>query len=138
MSDLIEVTSDKSKIDMSILIEFLNKDSYWAKDRSIDVIQKSINNSKCYSLLVNGKFIGFARIVTDFCTFAYLCDVFIIKQFQHKKYGEQLINKIINDKELNGIFIYLLTRDAHGFYNKFGFKVDENLQKKLMCRRILL
>jgi GNAT superfamily N-acetyltransferase len=134
MDERIRVSMDKGDIDVEAVRHYLNDLSYWAKDRSMDVIQKSIANSRCYSLLSGGAFIGFARMVTDYATFAYLCDVFILPEFQGKGCGSVLLKAVTEDAELAGMRHYLFTRDAFGFYEHFGYKKDEVLATKLMAR----
>ena len=130
----IRVSTDKGDIDLEAVRHYLNDISYWAKDRSLDTIRKSIENSRCYSLLLDDRFIGFARMVTDYATFAYLCDVFVLPEYQGKGLGSVIIKAVTDDAELQGMRHYLFTRDAFGFYEHFGFKTDETLAKKLMAR----
>jgi GNAT superfamily N-acetyltransferase len=134
MDEKIRVSVEKSDIDLEAVRHYLNDLSYWAKDRSLDAIKKSIANSRCYSLLSGGCFIGFARMVTDYATFAYLCDVFVLPDWQGKGMGSVLLKAVEEDPELQGIRQYLFTRDAFGFYEHFGYKKDEALGQKLMAR----
>jgi GNAT superfamily N-acetyltransferase len=134
MVEGIRVSTEKSDIDVEAVRHYLNDISYWAKDRSMDAIKKSIQNSRCYSLLLDDRFIGFARMVTDYATFAYLCDVFVLPEFQGKGYGSILLKGVTEDAAYQGMRQYLFTRDAFGFYGHFGFKIDETLAKKLMAR----
>jgi GNAT superfamily N-acetyltransferase len=134
MGDGIRVSTDKADIDIEAVRRYLNDISYWAKDRSIDTIQKSIEHSRCYSLLLGDTFIGFARLVTDYATFAYLCDVFVLPEYQGQGHGSVLLKAITEDAELSGFRHYLFTRDAFDFYRHFGFSQDEALGKKLMVR----
>ncbi len=130
----VRVSTDKGDIDVEAVRRYLNDASYWAKDRSLDAIRKSIEHSRCYSLLLEERFIGFARMVTDYATFAYLCDVFVIPEHQGKGLGSVLLKAITEDAAYAGMRQYLFTRDAFGFYEHFGFKTDEALGKKLMAR----
>jgi GNAT superfamily N-acetyltransferase len=134
MDEEIRVSTDKIDIDLEAVRHYLNDISYWAKDRSLDAIKKSIANSRGYSLLSGGRFIGFARMVTDYSTFAYLCDVFVLPEWQGKGLGSVLLKAVTDDAELRGIRQYLFTRDAFGFYEHFGYKKDEALGQKLMAR----
>ncbi len=134
MQEAIRVSVDKADIDLEALRHYLNDLSYWAKDRSLEAIRKSIANSRCYSLLSGGRFIGFARMVTDCSTFAYLCDVFVLPEWQGKGLGSILLEAVEKDPEIQGFKHFLLTRDAFGFYEHFGYGKDEVLAQKLMSR----
>jgi len=130
----IEISKNKKDINIDIVTNYLRNESYWAKGRSINKIQISIDNSICYSLFLKKDFIGFARVITDRATFAYLCDVFITKQHQRHGYGKKLLEYIINDSELKDITIYLLTLDGHKFYEKYKFVSDDDLIRRVMRR----
>lgn len=134
MDDNLIISKDKNKIDFGKVVNYLQNESYWAKNRSKETILKSIKNSLCYSLLLNGEFIGFTRVISDYCTFSYLCDVFILTGYQNKKYGHKLIEYILNDDELKGTRLFLLTQTAREFYKKFGFKNEEEILKRVMYK----
>lgn len=115
------VTTDKSKINVEIVHQFLSQ-SYWAENIPIKTVQKSIDNSMCYSVLHQNTFIGFARVISDFATFAYLADVFIIPEQRGRGVSRWLMEVIMNHPELQGLRRFTLaTRDAHGLYARFGF-----------------
>lgn len=116
------ISTDKSKIDLDTIYNFLSK-SYWAEGISKQIIQKSIENSLCFGIYVRGTVIGFARVITDFATFAYLADVFIVPQERGKGLSKWLIQVIIDHPQLQHLRRFTLaTKDAHGLYAKFGFK----------------
>lgn len=121
------ISTDKSKININIVFNYLSKESYWGKGRSLELIQRSIDNSLCYSILTKtDEQVGFARVITDFATFAYLADVFVLPEFQGNGLGKMLIKKIIKHPQLEKIRRFLLaTQDAHGLYEQFGFKALE-------------
>lgn len=99
--------------------------TYWAADRSEATILKSIENSICYGVYDNNSNqIGFARVITDYATTYYLCDVIIDKEHRGKGIGFALLEFITDDEELKGLRGILATRDAHEFYKKFGFCND--------------
>ena len=115
------VSSEKSRINMSMVVNFLSQ-TYWAKDLQREQIEKSINNSSCFGLYQDEVQIGFARVITDYVTLAWLADVFILPDHQKKGYGQFLINAILNDPLLKDVRKWrLASRDAQEFYNKFGF-----------------
>ena len=135
VSESIHVSTDKSKIDLDALCGYLQGESYWAKSRSRDEIVRSVENSLCYSLLCGEEFVGFARVITDGVTFAYLCDVFVKTEFQRRHLGEALLKAVVEDEPLRGIPIFLMTKDAHGFYEKHGFASDDILKRIVMRRK---
>lgn len=126
MNNQIYISNNKEKLDISIIHNFLNNDSYWAKGRSLETIQKSIDNSLCFGVYCESQQIGFARVVTDYAVFAWIMDVFIIKEYRGKAYGKELMNAIKTHEKLQNIQRWgLATNDAHGLYEKFGFKLIE-------------
>ena len=135
MTDPVPVSTDKSKIDLDALCGYLQGESYWAKSRSRDEIVRSVENSLCYSLLRGETFVGFARVITDGVTFAYLCDVFVKTELQRTRLGEALLTAVVQDERLRGVPIFLMTKDAHGFYEKHGFASDDILKRIVMRRK---
>lgn len=120
---MIEISSDKCKLDLDLIHNYLSEDSYWAKGRSIETVKRSIVNSLCFGIYENDEQIGFARVVTDYAVFAWLLDVFILDTYQGKGYGKNLLSYIMAHPELQGLQRWGLgTNDAHGLYNKFGFE----------------
>ena len=120
---MIEISTDKHKINIAFVHEYLSTKSYWAKDVPLSVVQKSIENSLCFVMLKNEKQIGFARMITDYATFSYLCDVFIAPTEQGNGYGIALMKFIDAYPDLQNLRrIMLATADAHSLYEKFGYK----------------
>jgi len=116
------ISDDKSKLQIEKIIQMLNN-SYWAENRTKDVIEKSIKNSICIGVYDNEKQIGFARCVTDYATFYWLADVIIDPDYRKQGIGKILVDAAINHDDLIGCFGVLATRDAHGLYEKYGFKL---------------
>lgn len=115
------ISTDKSKLDLKIIHNFISN-SYWAKNRSLKTMKKAIDNSLCFGVYYGKKQVGFARVITDFTTFAYLADVFIIEEFRGKGLSKWLMNVILNYDSLKNLKRWFLaTKDAHGLYEKFGF-----------------
>ena len=129
MSDILEIrkdnymiTDDPKKVDIDALTALLST-SYWASRRPKAVIEKSISNSLCFSLYKENIQIGFARIVTDYATFAYLCDVIIEENYRGTGIGRWLINTVITHPDISPLrSILIITKDAHELYRKLGFK----------------
>jgi len=118
---MISVSKDKSKLDVPFIQNFL-KDIYWAAGRTMEEVQRTIDASVCFGIYLDGKQIGFARVITDYIVFAYLMDVFISEEFRGNGYSSLLIENMMTDPELQEVKIWrLATTDAHFLYEKFGF-----------------
>jgi GNAT superfamily N-acetyltransferase len=112
-----------------MIYDFLSQ-SYWAAGRPFTIVKKAIENSLCFGIYCNKKQIGFARVVTDYSTFAYLADVFILEEYRGKGYSKKLLKTIVEYPELQSIKRWILaTNDAHNLYAKFGFKSLKNPEK---------
>jgi len=119
---MIEISSDKNKLDIELIHSFLTE-SYWGKGRTKETVIKSIENSLNFGVYLNGKQIGFARAVTDYSIYVYLMDVFILPEERGKGYSKQLMESILEDSRLQDCKDWTLkTKDAHGLYEQFGFK----------------
>ena len=119
--DDLYITTDSEKIDINKVCELFSN-SYWASSRPKDVIVKSLENSLCFSLFHKDTQIGLVRLVTDYATFAYLCDVIIDENYRKNGIGTWFLQCVLKHPELQGLRRWLLaTKDAHGFYSKFGF-----------------
>ena len=115
------ISTDKEKFNLGYIHNFLRQ-SYWAQYIPEDVVRRSIEGSLCFGLYHNDAQIGFARVITDGATFAYLADVFIDEGFRGKGLSKWLIEVILQHPSLQGLRRFLLaTRDAHGLYKQFGF-----------------
>lgn len=131
--DEYSITSDFSRIDIDAVISLLSK-TYWAKARPKDVILKSLENSLCFSLFHLEKQIGLIRVITDYVTFAYLCDVIIDENYRHQGLGKWSLECVLKHPELIDIKRWcLFTADADEFYKKFGFEIFDN-KSKFMIR----
>ena len=118
-----KISTDKSKLQIEVIHNFL-KDAYWSKNKPKELIEKSIAGSLCFGVYYKEKQIGFARVITDYTTFGYLADVFIIDEFRGKGLSKWLMEFILNHPEVQGFRGWMLkTKDAHGLYEKYGFKV---------------
>jgi len=116
------ISTDKSKLDVNLIHNYLSNDSYWANGIPFDTVKKSIDNAVCFGLYENDKQIGFARVVTDKATFGYLGDVFILESHRGKGLSKWLMECILKHPELQGFRRWiLLTRDAQSLYEQFGF-----------------
>jgi GNAT superfamily N-acetyltransferase len=128
---MVIVTTDKSKLDVPFIQQFL-KDIYWAAGRTFEEVQTTIDNSFCFGIYLNDKQIGFARVITDYVVFAYLMDVFIAEEHRGKGYSSILINSMMTEPKLKEVKIWrLATSDAHFLYEKFGFKALAHPEKMM-------
>ncbi|MNZ85602.1 Acetyltransferase (GNAT) family protein [compost metagenome] len=125
------ISDDKSLLDFTAIKGFLAQ-SYWGNHRSEDTVTRSIQHSLCYGVYDNSKQIGFARVVTDFATMYWLCDVFIDEAYRGQGIGKRLVEAIITSDELKGIMGVLGTKDAHELYEQYGFTRD---QERIMRRK---
>ncbi len=116
------ISTDKTKLDIAVIHNYLCNESYWAKNIPIDIVEKSIEGSFCFGVYNSNKQIGFARLITDHATFAYLADVFIANEYRGKGLSKMLMKEIMGHPSLQGLRRWMLaTRDAHGLYAQFGF-----------------
>ena len=106
----------------------LLKTTYWANQRSMEKIEKSLRNSSCYGIYLDDKkkLVGFARVISDYATTYYLCDVVIDGAYRGRGLGKALISYIVSLPEYASLRGLLLTRDAHALYEKFGFETVKN------------
>lgn len=116
------VSTDPGKLDLQVIHQYLSCESYWAQNIPLEVVQRSIANSFCFGLYYNDRQIGFARLVTDKATFAYLADVFILPGYRGKGLSKWLMETIHAHPDVQGLRRWMLgTRDAHSLYKQFGW-----------------
>jgi GNAT superfamily N-acetyltransferase len=126
--DLV-ISTDPSRLDRSLVARFL-AGSYWAKGIPQEVVDRSIENSLCFGLYHGQKQLGFARVITDFATFAYLADVFVVETSRGEGLGVWLMEVIMGHTRLQHLRRWMLvTRDAHGLYEKFGWRPLSNAER---------
>lgn len=115
------ISTEQAKIDLAFVHGFLSR-SYWAQNISVEVVRRSIENSLCFGLFEAERQIGFARVVTDSATFAYLCDVFVIEERRGRGLSKWLMETTLAHPKLQNLRRWMLaTKDAHGLYGQFGF-----------------
>ncbi|GAA4913993.1 GNAT family N-acetyltransferase [Mucilaginibacter defluvii] len=124
------LSTNKNLIDIKAVHNYLSTESYWAKGMPYAKLQTAIENSMCFGVYINNTQAGFARVVTDKATFAYLCDVFILPQHRGIGLSKWLVQSILNHADLQGLRRWsLATADAHGLYEQFGFSVLTNPER---------
>lgn len=120
------VTTDPARVDFGVVHGFLSR-SYWAENIPRDTMAKAIANSLCFSLFKGDEQIGFARVITDRSTFAYLADVFVLEEHRGEGLGVWFMSVVFAHPDLQGLRRFqLATRDAHGLYRKFGFDTPKD------------
>ncbi len=111
--------------------------TYWADRRSVEQVEKSMRNASCYGVYLDDeeKLVGFARVISDYATTYYLCDVIIETACRHRGLGTALVSHIESRPEYTGLRGILITRDAHDLYRRFGYEVlnDRVMVKSLNC-----
>lgn len=116
------ISTDKDLLDFATIYLYLSQDSYWAGGIPADRLKNAINNSMCFGVYKDAVQAGFARVVTDKATFAYICDVFILPAYRGVGLSKWLMQAIAEHPELQGLRRWsLATADAHGLYSQFGF-----------------
>ncbi|NCI45137.1 GNAT family N-acetyltransferase [Sediminibacterium soli] len=128
------ISTDSAKLDIAVIHGYLSNDSYWAQHIPIETVQRSINHSLCFGLYAADRQVGFARVVTDRATFAYLADVFILPGHRGKGLSKWLVSEIHAHPDLQGLRRWLLgTKDAHGLYRQFGWtSIPEEIAGRFM------
>lgn len=116
------ISTDKTLLDFDMIYNYLSQESYWSKNIPEEKVRTSIQNSLSFGVYKDGRQVGFARVITDKATFAYLADVFIVSGFRGLGLSKWLVQTILAHSELQGMRRWLLaTADAHKLYNQFGF-----------------
>ena len=129
------ISTDRGLLDLDAICGFLSR-SYWAHARPRERVEASLRHSLVFGVFDGKRQVGMARIVTDYTTFAWLCDVFVDERYRGKGIGKWLMATILDHPRLAGLRrILLATRDAHGLYRQFGF-VDLNAPERWMERLV--
>lgn len=116
------ISDDPERLDIALIHSFLSTSTYWAQSRPLKVVVRSIENSLPFGIYQGARQVGFARVVTDYATFAWLADVFVLEEFRRQGLGKWLVEVIINHPGLQGFRRWVLaTKDAHELYRQFGF-----------------
>ncbi len=124
--DQFTVSADPSKMDPAAIHDFLTH-CYWSEGIPRGTVDRAMKNSLCFGLFGSGKQIGFARVISDYATYAYLCDVYVLESYRGKGLGTWLMSCVMKHPDLQGLRRFtLLTRDAHALYRKFGFDASRN------------
>lgn len=132
---MVEISKDKNRLQIDVIHSFLTE-TYWAKGRTYDEVEKTVEHCLCFGLYLEEKQIGFARVATDYTVFAYLMDVFVLPKYRGNGYSKLLMNAINTDEALSNCKVWMLkTADAHGLYAQFGYtelKHPEKVMERLL------
>jgi GNAT superfamily N-acetyltransferase len=131
------VSTEPALLDVDLIHRFLSEESYWAKGRSREVVERSIEHSLNLGVYdADGAMVAFARMVTDRATFAWLADVFVVREHRGRGVGKQLVEAALGHPELAGVYRWLLgTADAHELYRRYGFRDLERVERFLAIER---
>jgi GNAT superfamily N-acetyltransferase len=125
------VSADPTRLDLDVVHGFLTN-CYWSKGIPREIVERSVRGSLCFGVYRGKEQIGFARVVSDRATFAYVADVFILDAFRGNGLGTWLMSCIMSHPDLQNLRRWsLLTRDAHGLYRKFGFTAPRNPERHM-------
>jgi GNAT superfamily N-acetyltransferase len=117
-----KVSTDRGRLDRELIHRFL-KETYWARGIPREVVDRGIDHSLCFGVYAGAQQVGFARVITDYATFAYVADVFILPEHRGRGLSKRLMSAIVEHPELQGLRRWVLaTLDAHGLYAQFGFE----------------
>ncbi len=118
----MKITTDQADLDIPLIHQFLSEQSAWARGIPLELVQRAIKHSLCFGGYLDGRQIAFARVVSDYTTFAYLVDVFVVTEQRGKGYSKKLIRAVMAHPDLQGLRRFMLaSTDARGLYAQFGF-----------------
>ena len=119
----LRISGDFADVDLDVVHGFLSRDAYWCRGITRDRVERAARHSLCFSALLDGAQVGFARVVTDRATFGYLADVFVLPAHRGQGISQAMMAAILAHPELQGLRRFLLaTSDAHGLYAKYDFQ----------------
>ena len=132
----VTIDTDKRRLDFNVIHGFLST-SYWSPNIARETVRRAIENSLCFGVYLGNQQVGFARVITDGATFAYLADVFVLEDYRGRGLSKRLMDAIVNHPHLQGLRRWMLsTRDAHRLYAQYGF-TSLATPEKVMERRPL-
>lgn len=126
------VSTEPSRLDLPWIHNYLTNEAYWSQGITLRIFEKSVENSLCFGMYHLSKQVGFGRVISDYATFAYLADVFIDPAYRRRGLGKWLVECVRSYPELQGLRRWMLvTSDAHGLYQRFGFAPLEHPEKMM-------
>jgi GNAT superfamily N-acetyltransferase len=129
-----EISCERGRLDLGRVHRFISEESYWGKGRPFEVVRRAVENSLPFGIYKGDELVGFARVVTDYATFAWLADVFVVEAHRGSGLSKWLMEVVLSHPELQGFRRWVLaTKDAHGLYRQFGF-IDLHRPERWMER----
>jgi len=120
--DGFTIDTDPARLDVAMIHDYLSRESYWATGIPLEIVRRSLEHSLNFGVYGGAEQVGFARVITDFATYAYVGDVFVLEAWRGRGLSKWLMRVIVEHPELQGFRRWsLLTRDAHGLYRQVGF-----------------
>lgn len=138
MSDMpaYEISSDPGRLDLDVIHRFLSTEAYWSLGIPREVVERAVANSLSFGAYLDGAQVGYARVVTDRATFAWLCDVFVLPEHRGGGVSRLLLDAVVAHPDLAGLRNFLLaTADAHGLYERYGWKPLAEPQRWMAIRK---
>ena len=133
--DELSISTDPARLNLQAMHSYLSR-AYWCEGIPIDTIAKAVESSLCFGLYDGSRQIGLARVISDKATFAYLCDVYVLEEYRGKGLGKWLMEAVCSHPDLQNLRRFvLLTRDAHGLYEKFGFSAVKDARRYMEIAR---
>jgi len=117
------ISDDRGRLDLGVIHRFISEESYWGQGRDIEVVRRSVEGSLPFGIYRGAEQVGFARVVTDYATFAWVADVFVVQGHRGRGLSKWLMEVMLSHPRLQGFRRWVLaTKDAHGLYRQFGFR----------------
>jgi GNAT superfamily N-acetyltransferase len=131
----VTISTDKTRLDIALIHRVLSV-SYWAEGRTLQTVRASIDGSLCFGVYEGKAQVGFARVITDYATFAYLADVFMVETYQGRGLGKRLVGTVLRHRGLQTCNWTLFTKDAHALYARFGFEQPAEPERLLRRKSV--
>ena len=120
--DEYTISTDPKRLDISVIHDFISNQSYWAQGRAVETVQRALDNSLNFGIYKTDQQVGFGRVVTDYATFAWIADVFVLPEYRGRGLSKWLVEVMLAHPQLQGFRRWVLaTKDAHSLYARFGF-----------------
>jgi GNAT superfamily N-acetyltransferase len=129
---MLRISTTTAEMDVSMIHRFLSEQSHWARGIARPLVERAIDHSLCFGGFVGQQQVAFARVISDFATFAHLVDVFVVPEYRGQGHGKALVQAVVVHPQLQGLRRFTLdTADAHGLYAPFGFTAPLRPQSRM-------